>query len=257
VTRPNRASLTILVVTGCGAALWVAFGAWVVPEVIESGWRGESLDIVNGAFSGRSDHSLEEYLADWHAVWPGLALNLLGLGALVALLARPETWALARRAFGSSGSEVFHATPKLAVGVVLFSLAVSEWYPFSQFPMYSTFGRSGVYVFLTDHGDEPIAAAADGGIGLDAVQKIFVANLEEERERRGLATHEWRLAGPHPKDEVVEAAAVRTLLYLRDARYSTRPPLRLWRTRITLEDGAIYRERELLGEVPAGEVPAK
>jgi hypothetical protein len=222
-----------------------------MPVVIASGWRGESLEIVNGMFDGRAGHPLEEYLADWNAVWPGLLLNLIGLGVLAAVLAHPRTWDMARRAFGSSAAEIFHATPKLTVAVVVLSLAVSECYPISQFPMYSNFGPQGAYVFVTDLRDEPIATAAQG-IWPDAVQKIFVANLTEERERRGLIAHEWDLAGPRPKDEVAEAAAVRTLLYVRDELWSDRPPLRLWRTRITLRDGAIHRERELLGEVPAG-----
>ena len=251
--RPTRVSLAILAVTGCGAVLWAAFAVWVAPAVIESGWRGESLEIVNGVFSGGADHPLEEYLADWRGLWPGLLLNFLGLGALVAVLARPETWALARRAFGSSASEVFHATPKLTIGLVVLSLGVSECYPISQFPMYSNFGSQGVYVFVTNPSDEPVATRVEGDIALDAVQKILVTNLTAERQRRGLTAHEWSLAGPRPKDEVVEAAARSTLLYLRDERFSARPPLRLWRMRIVLADGVIHRERELLGEVPAGE----
>ena len=68
----------------------------------------------------------------------------------------------------------------------------------------------------------------------------------------GLTGSGWYLGGPHPKNEVVEAAAVRTLHYLRDERFGTREALKLWRTRITLLEGVIHRERELLGEVPAG-----
>jgi hypothetical protein len=222
-----------------------------MPAVIASGWRGESLDIVNGMFDGRTGHPLEEYLAEWRGLWPGLLLNLIGVGALAALLAHPRTWEMARRAFGSSPAEIFRRVPKLTVGVVVLSLAVGECYPLSRFPMYSNFGPQGVYVFVTDPRDQPIATAPVG-IWPDAVQKIFVTNLTEERERRGLTSHEWYLAGSRPKDDVAEAAAVRTLLYLRDEVWSDHRPLRLWRTRITLTDGTIHRERELLGEVPAG-----
>jgi hypothetical protein len=253
MNRPNRLSLAILSVTGCAAGLGAAAAAWLVPRLIAAGWRGESWQIVNALFSGTADHPLEEYLADWHAVWPGLVLNAIGLGIAAAVLARPETWAVARRALGSTPRAAFHATPKLAVGVVLLSLAVGECYPFSHFPMYSSFGRQGAYVFLTKPTDEPIPSRRDTGLPVDAIQKIFVANLTEERARRGLASHVWSLDAPTPKDEVVEAAAVRTLQYLRDERFATHPALRLWRTRITLTNGTIQRERELLGEVPAGE----
>ena len=186
----------------------------MAPGLIESGWRGESAGFVNDIFGGRAVHPLEYYLSSWRPLWPGLLLNWLALGALVVLLARPETWGLARRAFGTTGPEVLHATPKLMICVVLLSLGVSECYPLSQFAMYSNFASEGGYLLVTDGADEPIPTGTRAGIRLDAVKKIFQTNLLEERELRGVTEWVWYLGWPEPKNEVVEAAAVRTLRYL-------------------------------------------
>ena len=47
--------------------LWIAFANLVVPPVIESAYRGESLPVLNSLMAGHATHSVDEYLRDWDA----------------------------------------------------------------------------------------------------------------------------------------------------------------------------------------------
>ena len=58
----------VLLVLTCvllGLWLWIAFAKLVVPAVIESAYRGESLPVLNSLMVGRATHSVDEYLRDW------------------------------------------------------------------------------------------------------------------------------------------------------------------------------------------------
>ena len=78
--------IMFLVVMG----LWLAIATWLVPAVIESAYRGESLEILNRILSGRGEHPLDHYLGLWKRLSHSVPLVLLGLGVLlyVALLFR-------------------------------------------------------------------------------------------------------------------------------------------------------------------------
>lgn len=45
--------------------LWIIFAKLVVPTVIESAFRGESLPALNNLIQGRATHTVDEYLRDW------------------------------------------------------------------------------------------------------------------------------------------------------------------------------------------------
>jgi predicted DCC family thiol-disulfide oxidoreductase YuxK len=55
----------LLILTGVLLGLWIAFAKLVVPPVIESAYRGESLPVLNSLMAGHATHSVDEYQRDW------------------------------------------------------------------------------------------------------------------------------------------------------------------------------------------------
>jgi predicted DCC family thiol-disulfide oxidoreductase YuxK len=55
----------LLILTCVLLGLWIAFAKLVMPPVIESAYRGESLPVLNSLMAGHATHSVEEYLRDW------------------------------------------------------------------------------------------------------------------------------------------------------------------------------------------------
>ncbi len=51
-----------------------------------------------------------------------------------------------------------------------------EWYPFSDFPMYSDFEEQAYYVYVTDRDDKPVPIAATFGIAPSDVKKAYDRN---------------------------------------------------------------------------------
>ncbi len=50
------------------ALLWIVFSFLVVPAVIESVYRGESLAFLNSIVSGQAVHPVEVYLDSWEVI---------------------------------------------------------------------------------------------------------------------------------------------------------------------------------------------
>ena len=63
----------LLVLMCVSAGLWIAFAKLVVPPIIESAYRGESLSLLNSIIEGGKFHSVEFYLT----MWEGIALRSL------------------------------------------------------------------------------------------------------------------------------------------------------------------------------------
>jgi hypothetical protein len=68
----------LLILICVSAGLWIAFTKLVVPPLIESAYRGESLPFFNGFIKGQKFHSVEFYLAIWERI------TIRGLVVLVA-----------------------------------------------------------------------------------------------------------------------------------------------------------------------------
>ena len=74
------------------ALAWIVFSWLVVPAVIESAYRGESLPFLNDIISGRAVHPLGYYLTRWEVItWRVLGLLVLfGLVPLPLVVTGPE-----------------------------------------------------------------------------------------------------------------------------------------------------------------------
>jgi predicted DCC family thiol-disulfide oxidoreductase YuxK len=81
-----RRSRFLLVLMCVLLGLWIAFAKLVVPLVIESAYRNESLPVLNSLMVGRATHSVDEYLRDWEQFAGGITVASIGFGLLGLVL---------------------------------------------------------------------------------------------------------------------------------------------------------------------------
>ncbi len=81
-----RRARTLLIVLTVLLALWLAFAKLVVPVVIESAYRGESLPVLNSLIKGQATHSVDEYLRDWEQLAWRSTVDSTGFGLLGLVL---------------------------------------------------------------------------------------------------------------------------------------------------------------------------
>ncbi len=134
-----------------------------------------------------------------------------------------------------------------------------EWYPFSNFPMYSDFEETAYYVYVTDREDKPVALAETFGVAPSDVKKAYDQKLKKEVERlkseakaRGekyskkiveMSGEECRPVG---EAELEETACDNTKNQEAVRKLSG---LRLYQVDITLDNGRIVKKTKLVGEI--------
>ena len=133
-----------------------------------------------------------------------------------------------------------------------------EWYPFSNFPMYSTFEPTAYYVYVTDLNDKPVALVPTFGNWGSGVKKTYDQYLKNEVKR---LKKEAEAAGGKYRRRIFEMsgeecrpAGDATLRQIRDtskeqAEVRTHAGFRLYQVDITLEKGSIVKREKLVGEV--------
>lgn len=65
---------------------WFAFAQLVVPSIIESAYRGESLSFLNSIIEGRDIHPVDDYLRAWPTIAWQITVPFVGFGLLGLLL---------------------------------------------------------------------------------------------------------------------------------------------------------------------------
>jgi hypothetical protein len=133
-----------------------------------------------------------------------------------------------------------------------------EWYPYSNFPMYSTFEDTAYYVYVTDLEDKPLALAPTFGTWGSQVKKTYdkylkeeVKRLKSEAEKQG---EKYRTRISQMPGEECRPAGDATLRQLMDGARDedgvrSRPGFRLYQIDITLENGQIVQRKKRVGEV--------
>lgn len=132
----------------------------------------------------------------------------------------------------------------LLVAMVLVSMGLREWYPFSYFPMYASFGEESWHVVVTDGADQVLPTTTRLGIDSRPFKRMW--------EQRMLA--EMR-AGRPPAE--AETRAAEALLRERAAAVQASPGapplpdrLRLWMVRSRIAGTRVTDERQMIGDVP-------
>ena len=75
-----------LLVCGVVAGLWLAFALVVVPPIIESAYRGESLPVLNGMIQGQHVNPITYYLQKWNRITVSVLVSWVGLWLLAMLM---------------------------------------------------------------------------------------------------------------------------------------------------------------------------
>jgi predicted DCC family thiol-disulfide oxidoreductase YuxK len=88
VMRMGRIRLLLLFMC-ISIALWIAFAQLVVPRVIESAYRGESLPVLNGMIQGQHENPVGYYLEKWDTIAGRCLLGGLLFWPLALLLSSP------------------------------------------------------------------------------------------------------------------------------------------------------------------------
>jgi hypothetical protein len=137
-------------------ATWAVFARLVVPGVIESAYKGESLSVLNGLIASQSQYPVSFYLSRWEQ----FSNRLLGLYVLLIPLASIAIFVLTRPqiqnfregcgvagnltkeelvvSVGRSRVWLVYAIVTVVVGFSLFDIIKDqEHWPFSPYGMYS------------------------------------------------------------------------------------------------------------------------
>jgi hypothetical protein len=133
-----------------------------------------------------------------------------------------------------------------------------EWYPFSNFPMYSTFEDTAYYVRVTDLQDKPLAFVPVFNKNASEVKKLYNGYLNDEVDRLKKQARDaggkYRKTKVQMTGEECRPAGDATLRELQDrfkpSKESGGPSgLRLYQVDITLDEGQIVRRPKKVGEV--------
>jgi hypothetical protein len=135
--------------------------------------------------------------------------------------------------------------PMFAITVAC--LVIGEQYPFSDFPMYSSFGKSTYYLYVADENDQPLGSMPTLGMSTPTLKKVFSTEMRKEREALGSRSKKLT---PEQKRVVGERLLAR-LRASRAAQSPDSPPpsaVRLYEVNISLENGRFQKERVLIAE---------
>jgi len=109
VTEAARFSLRLMAGSVSLAFLWSIFSRFVVPAIIESAYRAESLPFLNDIISGQAIHPVEHYLAGWEII----SWRILGMLVAVSLIPLPlmATGPAVQRYLGARDENVLTLMP--------------------------------------------------------------------------------------------------------------------------------------------------
>ncbi len=128
-------------------------------------------------------------------------------------------------------------------------LLLREEFPFSHFPMYSSFGRSTYYVYLTNGADQPLPTVTTLGVSTPTLKKIYESEVRREMERiprasrKSLSLEQRRPAGERVLQRLLNSPRVQQSGNVLSAG------LRLYEMRITLERREFQKRKELIAEL--------
>ena len=144
----------------------------------------------------------------------------------------------------------FRGVPcSLLVALAALCLVLREQYPFSHFPMYSSFGDNTYYVHLADGTGTPLPTLHVAGMMTAMLKKMYDSELRKEVERhrssrRRLTTEQKRVVG----DRVL--AALNSSLWMQQQRPEFQRPLLIYEVNVSSVRGRFEKQSELIAEAP-------
>ncbi|MEM8955800.1 MAG: hypothetical protein AAGD22_16720 [Verrucomicrobiota bacterium] len=135
---------------------------------------------------------------------------------------------------------------KVVAVLVVLCLLLRENFPFSHFPMYSSFSRNSYYVYVADANHEPIPIEEITSIRTSALKKAYQGKLEEVREgleAQGVEIRGFQFMTP----EQCRPAGEYTLRWLiENCKEHARPELYQYRPLNFHVVGLRYEDREIV-----------
>lgn len=124
-----------------------------------------------------------------------------------------------------------------------------EFYPFSNFPMYSRFSPDTYYVFVTDLNDQPIAVGNTFGTAVSNVKKMYDRKLINLKKEAG-----GKIKKADLPDAVKRIAADEVLHWLADNAHNRevmkeRSGLRLHQVDVIFKEGRVSKSSRQVGEI--------
>ena len=129
-----------------------------------------------------------------------------------------------------------------------FCLLLREEFPFSNFPMYSSFGKSTYYVYLADSEDRPLATLPTVGMATPILKKVYDTELKKEIGRLRSSRSKMTLPQKRP-------AGQRTLATLKNSLWAQQQgsefpaTLRLYEVNIALAGTKFNKRTDLIAEI--------
>jgi hypothetical protein len=126
-----------------------------------------------------------------------------------------------------------------------------ECYPFSNFPMYSSFDPETYYVYVTDLKDQPVRVTQLFGPPLSSVRKMYDTQLIHLKKETKAKEPRARLPLVYKQEAAGEVLA----LLIKNSPPAQRPAisvlsgLRLHQVDIRLKEGRIVKQTEAVGEM--------
>jgi hypothetical protein len=120
-------------------------------------------------------------------------------------------------------------------------LVIGEQYPFSSFPMYSSFSHDTYYIYLADRFDRPIAAQLKLGVSTARMKKIYDSQLRKDarllkKPIREMSASDRANAADYLLSYLRKVPRAKTLL----------PGLRIYDVGLFLKEGRIEKESRLV-----------
>jgi hypothetical protein len=148
--RINSGGVSFLVVFGLVFLIagWILVDWLLIPSLIESAYRGESLEVLNGLISGQAFHPVEHYLSLWNRIYWEVLVSTLVILLIACLSILILNWLGPQR--------VDDCIQRYKLGyfgaVLLYLIAAHYW--FLGFTSYDGFThRIPPIVELVQHGD--------------------------------------------------------------------------------------------------------
>lgn len=141
----------------------------------------------------------------------------------------------------------FRCKPLLLMTVAC--LCIGEQFPFSPFPMYSSFSERTDYVYLADDAGRPLPTLRLSGMTTATLKKVYHSELQTEMRR-------LRTARRRMTPEQKRPAGERTLASIRASRWAQEQgggdhaTLRLYQVNLSLDGRDFTRQTDLIAELP-------
>ena len=155
------------------------------------------------------------------------------------------------RAYVASGCDWLRRTScKPLLLLTAICLLVQEQFPFSHFPMYSSFTDKTFYVHLADGSGEAIATPVSTGLRSSQLKKVYEQELMKEKKRPGRSRH------ASPTLEEKRRAGERVLATLRSSQWVRRrrskfpQVVQLYEVTIRLRQNRLEKESVLIAQSP-------